>query len=115
MILLIFILLIGTQFIYLGANLYAAARFYKLPHQMGRFVAIAFFANAIQVFFAFVAFAFGPRPDRVVVWTSVLSIIGQIIRVAGALLLNFFLLGWINGVGNYAKKDNNDRTLDNNS
>lgn len=103
MIILVYNFVILLQAVYLLGNGYAAVKFYKLPHRWGRYVAVAFAANAIQALFGLLTLGFGPRPARYVWWAIGAMLFGQIIRAAGIALLNLFLFGWINGVGNYAR------------
>jgi hypothetical protein len=96
---------IFLQAVYLLGNAYAAVKFYKLPHRWGRYVSVAFFANAVQALFGLLTLGFGPRPARYVWWAIAAMIVGQAVRAAGIATLTLFLFGWINGVGNYAKPE----------
>jgi len=104
MIVTLYNVILGLQFVYLLGNIFAAVKFYKLPHRWGRFVAISFAANAAQALLAVLTIGFGPTPSRVVWWVAILTILGQIVKAAGVVVLNLFLFGWINGLGNYAPK-----------
>jgi hypothetical protein len=102
MIILLYNFVILLQAVYILGNAYAAVKFYKLPHRWGRYVSVAFFANAVQSLFGLLTLGFGPRP-QIVWWTVTALILGQLIRVTGVAVLTLFLFGWINGVGNYGE------------
>lgn len=105
MIVTIYNLLILLQAVYLLGNVYAAVKFYKLPHRWGSFVAVSFLANAAQALLALFTLGFGPRLTEIVWWFVALTILGQIVKAGGIVVLNLFLFGWINGLGGFAKPE----------
>jgi VIT1/CCC1 family predicted Fe2+/Mn2+ transporter len=115
MIVTIYNFLLFFQSLCVLGNVYAAVKFYRLPYRMGRYVAFAFGSYAVAGLLQLVRFGFAPRPAQIVWWPIISAVLQLLITTAGVGLLTIFLFGWINGVGNYAKKDNDDRTLDNNS
>lgn len=104
MIVLLYNFVILLQAVYLLGNGYAAVKFYRLPDRMGKFLAASFLANGAQALFGLFTLGFGPRP-QIVWWTVAALILGQLIRVSGTAVLALFLLGLINGAGNYAAKE----------
>lgn len=105
MIIFLYNLLVFLHALYFVGNTYAAVKFYSLKHRWSPYLAITFTGNALFGLSAFITSGFGPRPTSVVWWVITVTIAGRIVKVVGITVLTFFLLGWINGVGSFAKKE----------
>lgn len=100
--------LIFMHAVYFLGNAFAAAKFYKLQHRWSPYLAITFTGNALFALAAIITSGFGPRPAEIVPWAITIAILGRIAKVAGIIVLNLFLFGWINGVGGFAKSEAKD-------
>lgn len=108
MIIFLYNLLVFLHALYFVGNAYAAVKFYSLKHRWSPYLAITFAGNALFGLSAFITSGFGPRPTAVVWWVIIVTVLGRLVKVAGITVLTLFLYGWINGVGNFAKKEGGD-------
>jgi|SRR5215510_5927861 len=96
MIPLIFLIALGLHFTYIGGNLFAASRLFRLPHIWALGMAVACSANALQTIGGLVSFAFTFRPQHVALWITINSLFWILIRTGGVVFLCLCLSGHIN-------------------